>query len=559
MAITIESDTLIPINESFKVSAGPGAGKTHWLSLHINHVISESKRLQITRKIACISYTNVGVETISLRLKNSSSLVDVSTIHSFLYNNIVNPFIHLERDRFGIKKKELTILPKEILQNKFIAGTVLGKINKSFVSTESLLAGIKSCSWRYQNGAWAYRPKHPIKAKDNNGKQTKYYVPNLAYDEFVSLRFANGWLLYEDMIHLSMELLRLHPDIYNVISAKYPYFFVDEFQDTLPQIIDFLFGLGNHGVVIGVVGDRCQTIYDFIGVSVNQFDDFKLPDIKEYVILGNRRSSREIISLLNSMRTDIAQYSVGNHSGSVPVLFVGDKLNAFQTAIDFSGSEEVHSLSYKNIVANSMKFMSVGAVEDEHLIDLDFDSDMKRSYYVKNLLKATEYANNNDLREAFRMLDFLDSDRQETISYLRALLQQRKHLVEGTLYDFYLFLKNDLKIDLKSIKSHNIKSFYEGHTYIELAMSISQSDCNAAHKTIHKAKGEEYKNVLLVLNSQDDLEVLISPNLNDVSAHRVYYVAMSRAEQNLFITVPSIDDCTKNKLTRVPIRIVELS
>lgn len=104
-----------------------------------------------------------------------------------------------------------------------------------------------------------------------------------------------------------------------------------------------------------------------------------------------------------------------------------------------------------------------------------------------------------------------------------------------------------------------IKSFYEGHTYIELAMSISQSDCNAAHQTIHKAKGEEYKNVLLVLNSQDDLEVLISPNLNDVSAHRVYYVAMSRAEQNLFITVPSIDDCTKNKLTRVPIRIVELS
>lgn len=42
-----------------------------------------------------------------------------------------------------------------------------------------------------------------------------------------------------------------------------------------------------------------------------------------------------------------------------------------------------------------MKFMSVDAVEDEHLIDLDFDSDLKRSYYVKNLLKATEYANNN--------------------------------------------------------------------------------------------------------------------------------------------------------------------
>lgn len=35
MATSITSDDLIPIEQHFRVSAGPGAGKTHWL---INHI-----------------------------------------------------------------------------------------------------------------------------------------------------------------------------------------------------------------------------------------------------------------------------------------------------------------------------------------------------------------------------------------------------------------------------------------------------------------------------------------------------------------------------------------
>ena len=40
MAIIITSEQTIPIDEPFKVSAGPGAGKTHWLISHIKNVVS---------------------------------------------------------------------------------------------------------------------------------------------------------------------------------------------------------------------------------------------------------------------------------------------------------------------------------------------------------------------------------------------------------------------------------------------------------------------------------------------------------------------------------------
>lgn len=52
MAVRIESDTLISVDLPFKVCAGPGAGKTHWLSTHIRNVLSNSKKLGITNLLA---------------------------------------------------------------------------------------------------------------------------------------------------------------------------------------------------------------------------------------------------------------------------------------------------------------------------------------------------------------------------------------------------------------------------------------------------------------------------------------------------------------------------
>ncbi len=68
MVTCITSDSRIPINTCFRVSAGPGAGKTHWLANHIQHILNSSDRLNRMSKIACISYTNVGQRLLSVVL-----------------------------------------------------------------------------------------------------------------------------------------------------------------------------------------------------------------------------------------------------------------------------------------------------------------------------------------------------------------------------------------------------------------------------------------------------------------------------------------------------------
>lgn len=84
MAIIITSEQTIPIDEPFKVSAGPGAGKTHWLISHIKNVVSNSNKLDVVKKVACITYTNVGTDTITSRLDIGNDVVGMYNSQFFV-------------------------------------------------------------------------------------------------------------------------------------------------------------------------------------------------------------------------------------------------------------------------------------------------------------------------------------------------------------------------------------------------------------------------------------------------------------------------------------------
>ncbi|MBN1603956.1 MAG: UvrD-helicase domain-containing protein [Chitinispirillaceae bacterium] len=58
--VLIDSSEIIDdFDKHFKVSAGPGAGKTFWLANHVINVVRKSNRLHSCAKILCISYTNI--------------------------------------------------------------------------------------------------------------------------------------------------------------------------------------------------------------------------------------------------------------------------------------------------------------------------------------------------------------------------------------------------------------------------------------------------------------------------------------------------------------------
>ena len=71
------------------------------------------------------------------------------------------------------------------------------------------------------------------------------------------------------------------------------------------------------------------------------------------------------------------------------MLVVGDMLNCYQWSLERSGTDDVRSLAFPNIIANSMRTRN-GARTAVNILDDDFDSDATRQYVVKALLKAVE-------------------------------------------------------------------------------------------------------------------------------------------------------------------------
>ena len=513
MAIIITSEQTIPIDEPFKVSAGPGAGKTHWLISHIKNVVSNSNKLDVVKKVACITYTNVGIDTITSRLNIGNDVVEVCTIHSFLYANVVKPYIHLVADDFELKLDELVVIDDSNFKSEGTAAFVLNRIG---------------------------------------------YVGNDWYMGFKRWLWSGGYISFDDILYFSYILLSRYPNIYMLIKAKYPYIFVDEFQDTIPFVVDFLIQLGNDGVIVGVVGDKAQSIYDFLGATVQQFDNFVVPGLQEYEIRGNRRSTKQIIELLNIIRTDFSQDWLNGAEGMMPELLVGDMLNCYQYSIEESGTDEIQSLAYQNVLANSMRKKS-GVREVEKILEMDFDSNAGRQMVIKALIKAVEYTKMNDLRNAWHQLDIINRDRSITIVVLRRLLDGYKNYKDGSLMDFYNFLVNDLHVKMTKIIGKTIKDFYVNHTYADAALGMKYGDSNEKHKTIHKSKGEEFDNVFVILKDEDDIEFLLSPDLNGNNAHRVYYVAASRAIKRLFINVPTLSAENRARFEGKPINISHVS
>ena len=552
MAIIITSEQAIPIDEPFKVSAGPGAGKTHWLISHIKNVVSNSHKLDVVKKVACITYTNVGIDTITSRLNMGNDVVEVCTIHSFLYANVVKPYIHLVANDFELKLDELVVIDDSNFKSEGTAAFVLNRICKSWLDAKIYLKGLLRAMWRYENHE--YKHYKPDYAQVYYLKSGKRYVGNDWYMGFKRWLWSGGYISFDDILYFSYILLSRYPNIYKLIKARYPYIFVDEFQDTIPFVIDFLTQLGNEGVIEGVVGDKAQSIYDFLGATVQQFDNFTVSGMQEYEIRGNRRSTKQIIDLLNIIRTDFSQDWLNGAEGLVPELLVGDMLKCYQQSIEKCGTDEIQSLAFQNVLANSMRKKN-GVREVEKILEMDFDSNAGRQMMIKALIRAVEYTRINDLRSAWHQLDIINRDRSLTIVLLRHLLNGYKNYKDGSLMDFYNFLLNDLHVKMTKITGKAIKDFYVNHTYADAALGVKYGDSNDKHKTIHKSKGEEYDNVFVILKEEDDIEFLLSPDLNGNNAHRVYYVAASRAIKRLFINVPTLSAENQIKFEGKPINI----
>ena len=114
--------------------------------------------------------------------------------------------------------------------------------------------------------------------------------------------WKQGLLHHDDVLFFSYEIIKKYAFALDVLRAQFPYFLVDEFQDTSPIQIEILKLIAQKETIIGVVGDEAQSIYKFLGAVPGQLQNFTLPGMLLFEIKDNHRSSNQIVNLLNAIR-----------------------------------------------------------------------------------------------------------------------------------------------------------------------------------------------------------------------------------------------------------------
>ena len=340
----IESDEDLKIyNETnhLRIFAGPGAGKTHLLIENIKAIVKNSKKMKNSnKKILCITYTNSAAEEIRNRLGSYSKNVFVSTIHSFINEYILSPN-QLQLKLFIEKTYSLKIGNKIKITSQEEGFTTLSGsskmdiyefIEKKYYSIDSscyntlsrrkmtdLSIDIDSINQIHSTGEEKCLFNHKkIKVQPNVALAIKDFTWSIA-----------GRLTFDETLFFGLKLLKEYDLITHVIRVEFPYIFVDEYQDTNPIQNLIIRKITEKGCILTAIGDIAQSIYSFQGASYYDFQNFKLDsslNICDFVIEGNRRSTENIIEFLNFIRKSdkdlTKQYCAKNNSSNAKVTFI---------------------------------------------------------------------------------------------------------------------------------------------------------------------------------------------------------------------------------------------
>ncbi len=120
---------------------------------------------------------------------------------------------------------------------------------------------------------------------------------------YVLYKQEHNLMDYDDLLLNFVKLLREHEPVRAMLSNRYKYVMVDEYQDTnkiQAEIVKLL--AYNHQNVM-VVGDDSQSIYAFRGANFRNIMDFpkEFPDCKIITIEENYRSTQPVLNVANAI------------------------------------------------------------------------------------------------------------------------------------------------------------------------------------------------------------------------------------------------------------------
>ena len=393
---------------------------------------------------------------------------------------------------------------------------------------------------------------------------------------------------YDDQISYAIAVLRRYSDILHHFRDKYRYICVDEAQDTSKSQHLLIHTVSGDNIFM--VGDEDQSIYSFRGAFPRALTDFENKYNNPYILRmeTNYRSYSEITETANrfisrnTMRHEKSMLASRGKGGKTELLTFKSRESEYEQiyAKFCQNADESTAILYHDsdcgicliamllenqkpfrLLQNATTFFTNRFVKDTadfiHLALDPYNSKAFMSIYYKidgvkyNKGQAEKIAQNmkNEHKTIFDAIrgDYKGDKFTEHIQNIAKLADNPISAI-GYIAEITNRSYNRAYTTLRILAQHiyNISELdgYLAQLKIQIDNAVySDTKENITLSTIHSAKGMEYKNVV-ILDVNDRIIPKVSPT--DIEENedkkdlyqeerRLFYVAMTRARDNLYI------------------------
>ena len=287
----LNPDQIKPVTDTegaVLVLAGAGSGKTRVLTSRIAYIVAEKG--VYPSSVLAITFTNKAAKEMQQRLSymvDNAESMWICTIHSMCVR-----ILRMYADRLGYNKNF------SIYSETERAAVIKKSFAECEYDDEKLLKNVK---WHIANAKML--GLDPDAYLENNADVKGIRDICNVYGMYCRHLKMNNALDFDDLLTEALRLLQTDKEALELLSGRFKYIHVDEFQDTNSVQYEIIRLLSTvHGNLFAV-GDDDQSIYGWRGAKIENILHFErdFAGAKVYKLEQNYRSTKNILKLANQV------------------------------------------------------------------------------------------------------------------------------------------------------------------------------------------------------------------------------------------------------------------
>lgn len=557
----------IKCTKNVLVVAGAGTGKTRVLTNKIASLIINKVKQE---EIFAFTFTNKAASEMKSRVAKiilNLPKCNISTFHSFFFQEL-----NMNAKTIGFDYPIAIIDQDDEM-----------KIIRKIINENNLDIKDTDC-YKYISNI-----KNHIKNKYKNLNESLNV--SLIFKKLQQALKQINRMDFDDILYYYHQLINIDLDYLNDLIKQMKYILIDEAQDMNQIQYEIIKSLAKKSKLFFLVGDQDQCIYTFRGSNLETINNF-ITDYNPSIILleENYRSNEKILECANKViknnlqRIDKNLYTL-NKTNDYQVIYRG-----FHTANEEANFIanliiKLKELNYKNEdIAVLYRNNMISNIIEKELINKNIPFTIYGSYpffmhkEIKSLINHYLFVNNLDDDLALslilnypkkqisdKQLEKINLNKNNTSIYeyiknndeFKSLYHQLEQLINNyqnlTPKEFinYLLTKTQI-IEKEKSSKEKIARILEFKSYIEniedntsiqeminniyLQNTKEKTNKTVSLMTIHQAKGLEFKAVIIAGCNQGIIPSNKSESKNNEEERRLFYVAITRAKERLFLT-----------------------